>query len=109
MSANKIVSDQELIKKSANLMSQPFVGQEYCALADYILDCLRHKNKTIVFSEEDLIFLENACIGMIPMSVKINEKKGILYCPACERQVRKNYDLFCSGCGQNLSYSECEE
>lgn len=40
---------------------------------------------------------------MEPMS-----NKNIMYCPVCERKVRRNYDLYCSGCGQALNWSEIE-
>lgn len=40
---------------------------------------------------------------MEPMS-----NKNIMYCPVCERKVRRNYDLYCSGCGQALNWSELE-
>lgn len=31
-------------------------------------------------------------------------RDNIYYCPCCGRQARRNYDLYCSGCGQALRY-----
>lgn len=93
-------------------MSNSFTDCQYEALSgyisSYILDSINNPNKvatfSATFSEVDLMFLKNACDKMAPMSVKMNKDKDILYCPVCERQAKRSYDLFCSGCGQKLSY-----
>lgn len=35
----------------------------------------------------------------------LNENSNVMFCPVCERRVRRNYDLHCSGCGQLLDHS----
>lgn len=40
-----------------------------------------------------------------PKRPKYNNEANIYYCPVCERKVRINYDLFCSGCGQAIDWS----
>lgn len=36
----------------------------------------------------------------------LNKNANIIFCPICERKVRRNYDMHCSGCGQALDWSE---
>ena len=36
----------------------------------------------------------------------LNENINIMFCPICERKVKRNFDLYCSGCGQKLDWSE---
>lgn len=36
----------------------------------------------------------------------LNKNLNIMFCPVCERKVRINYDLHCSGCGQAIDWSE---
>lgn len=36
----------------------------------------------------------------------LNKKSSVLFCPVCERKVRRNYDLYCSGCGQDIDWSD---
>lgn len=36
----------------------------------------------------------------------LNENVNIMFCPICERKVKRKFDLYCSGCGQKLDWSE---
>lgn len=36
----------------------------------------------------------------------LNENSNVMFCPVCERKVKRNYDLHCSGCGQAIDWSE---
>lgn len=34
----------------------------------------------------------------------LNENSNVMFCPVCERKIRRNYDLHCSGCGQAIDW-----
>lgn len=36
----------------------------------------------------------------------LNENSNVMFCPVCERKIRRNYDLHCSGCGQAIDWSD---
>ena len=36
----------------------------------------------------------------------LNENSNVMFCSVCERKVRRNYDLHCSGCGKAIDWSE---
>lgn len=85
-------------------MSDLRISDKFKALVNYIINYDYKNHETLVFPKEDGTYLEKACSNQVPVPVKINKDSDILYCPVCERHARRNYDKFCSGCGQKLSY-----
>lgn len=93
--ANEVISQKERER-----------NEKYEALARYIshydTENLPENRKLLYFPVEDKDFLLEACLDKVPETIK--ENGDILYCPKCERQARKNYDKYCSGCGKKLLY-----
>ena len=79
-------------------------SDKYESLVQYIEDYDFSDSSVLLFTKEDGRYLLEACETQVGATVKLNEHMNILYCPRCERQCRKNYDLFCSGCGKRLKY-----
>ena len=79
-------------------------SEKYNALARFIAAYDVQNLPTIMFPVEDKDFLLTACLNNV--AEKVKENGSILYCPQCERQARKGYDKYCSGCGKKLAYTE---
>ena len=58
-----------------------------------------------VATEEDYKFLVIAVDKQKALEPKLNKESNVFFCPECERRAKKNYDLYCSGCGQKLDWS----
>lgn len=84
-------------------------SDKFQALARYIENYDYANTRVLMFPKKDGQLLQEACEAQVEVPVKLNKEKGILYCPKCERHARKNYDVYCSGCGVKLSYDEEEE
>lgn len=84
-------------------------NEKYNALKNYIFDYDYENLSVLMFSKEDARYLYEACGKQIAEKAHVNKHNtNILYCATCERQCRKGYDLYCSGCGQKLSYDELD-
>lgn len=82
-------------------------NEKFESIRNYIFDYDYENLSVLMFPKEDGRYLYEACEKQVSENVRVNTNNAsILYCPICERQCRKGYDLFCSGCGQKLNYDE---
>ena len=100
-----ITASIEKIRKEHN-MNEREKNDKFTALKNYIYNYDYQNLSILMFPKEDGKWLYEACAKQTAEHVMINKNdKNILYCPKCEREYRKGYDLYCSGCGQKLKYN----
>lgn len=88
-------------------MNEREKNDKFTALKNYIYNYDYQNLSILMFPKEDGKWLYEACAKQTAEHVMINKNgKNILYCPKCEREYRKGYDLYCSGCGQKLKYND---
>lgn len=90
-------------------MTERQKSDKFEALARYTAHYDYENLPLLRYPKEDGPFLQEACEKQVAKPVKANKKyAGILYCPCCKRHVRKDYDVYCSGCGNKLNYNSEE-
>lgn len=57
-------------------------------------------------SQDEINALMNAKYKITGQKPKYNDNAKVYFCPLCERKVVPNYDMYCSGCGHFMDYSE---